>query len=314
MADETPLPAAAGGDSLPIPEGERLGAGIERGLVLGGGGVWFVAWQVGFLNGLTRAGIDLTLADRTIGTSAGSLVASAVAAGRIGTFHAAISGLSRVPRLVSALAPAGDLHPSQMRALEMFRDATEASPHTVQRIGFAALAAQTPPERVMRRNVGVALAMRRWPADSLWVTCVDAYTGERCAVRAEHDVPITAAVAASSAVPGIFPPQHILDRRCMDGGVSGSGTHADLIYGAARALVVALTDGTDLPQAWGTISPEGIQAELAGLAASGTRARVITPGSTPPENLMDPASVPEALAAGAAQAQSHAAELREFWS
>lgn len=316
MADaaERPDGSTQPADGLVVPRGDRLGSGVERGLVLGGGGVWFVAWQVGFLAALTRAGVDLTRADRTIGTSAGSLVASAVTSGRIGTFHAAISGLSRLPRLVAALAPAGDLHPSQLHALELFRDATEASPETVRRIGYAALAAQTPPERVMRRNVGVALAMRRWPSDSLWVTCVDAYTGERCAIRAEHDVPITAAVAASSAVPGIFPPQQILDRRCMDGGVSGSGTHVDLIDGARCALVVALTDGTDLPAAWGTVSPEGIQQEFAGLVASGTATRIITPEVTPPVNLMDPASVTDALAAGAEQAQAQAADLAEFWA
>ena len=54
---------------------------------------------------------------------------------------------------------------------------------------------------------------------------------------------VARAVAASSAVPGLFTPQPILDRRCMDGGVSGTGTHLDLVAGARRAVVLHLTDG-----------------------------------------------------------------------
>ena len=45
------------------------------------------------------------------------------------------------------------------------------------------------------------------------------------------DTSLSRAVAASSAVPGIFAPQAIGDRRCMDGGVSGPGTHLDLLAG-----------------------------------------------------------------------------------
>ena len=48
------------------------------------------------------------------------------------------------------------------------------------------------------------------------------------------------AAAASSSVPGIFSPQPILDRRCMDGGVSGSGINSDVVAGAERVVILAL--------------------------------------------------------------------------
>ena len=43
-------------------------------LVLGGGGITGIAWELGILHGLAEAGIDLTGADTVVGTSAGSVV------------------------------------------------------------------------------------------------------------------------------------------------------------------------------------------------------------------------------------------------
>ena len=45
-------------------------------LVLGGGGVTGVAWEIGILSGLVEAGLDVTGADLVVGTSAGSVVAA----------------------------------------------------------------------------------------------------------------------------------------------------------------------------------------------------------------------------------------------
>jgi predicted acylesterase/phospholipase RssA len=45
-------------------------------LVLGGGGVWGVAWMTGLIAGLAEAGVDVRKADCAIGTSAGSVVAA----------------------------------------------------------------------------------------------------------------------------------------------------------------------------------------------------------------------------------------------
>jgi hypothetical protein len=54
---------------------------LRRAVVLGGGGVTGVAWEVGLLLGLAEAGVDLGAADLLVGTSAGSVVAAQVASG-----------------------------------------------------------------------------------------------------------------------------------------------------------------------------------------------------------------------------------------
>jgi NTE family protein len=51
-----------------------------RALVLGGGGVAGVAWELGILLGLHDTGVDVRGADVIIGTSAGSVVGAQIAA------------------------------------------------------------------------------------------------------------------------------------------------------------------------------------------------------------------------------------------
>ena len=50
-------------------------------LVLGGGGITGIAWEIGVLAGLAEAGVDLTGADLVVGTSAGSVVGAQITSG-----------------------------------------------------------------------------------------------------------------------------------------------------------------------------------------------------------------------------------------
>ena len=50
-------------------------------LVLGGGGITGIAWELGVLAGLADAGVDLTGADLVVGTSAGSVVGAQITCG-----------------------------------------------------------------------------------------------------------------------------------------------------------------------------------------------------------------------------------------
>lgn len=300
------------GLALPRDFDVRYGAGLRLGVSLGGGGLFFVAWQVSYLYELASHHIDLAVADRVVGTSAGSLVASVLEADRLGRFHRELSVLTKLPKLIGALAPAGDLHPSQQRALDRFRAAANADPATVRAIGHAGLAAQTPAASVMARNVGLVLASRKWPSSALHLICVDSFTGERCVVTGAAHVGVARAVAASSAVPGLFAPQPIGDRRCMDGGVSGSGVHLDLLAGSQRVVVLALTDGSDVTEALMTIRPGSSEAELAALRASGSQVMLRVPESVDVAMLMDPSAVPVAIEMGRRQAIADADEMRAF--
>jgi NTE family protein len=292
--------------------GAGHGEGLPVGLCLGGGGLWFVAWQVTYLNELLTAGVDLRGADRVIGTSAGSIVSSVLEAGNLRRLHGELGLLARLPKLVGVLAPASKFTPSQQRAQELFWTATDSHPDTIRAIGHAALAASTPPPATMRRNLGVVLAARRWPSPALHLTAVDAYSGERLVITARQRISVPRATAASSAVPGIFPPQQLHDRRAMDGGVSGTGLHLDLLAGARRAVVIQLTDGAGATEGGMTQQPGDPVAEMEALESAGTKVFNRMPESVDLERLMDPTAVPGAIAMAQRQARHDADELRMF--
>jgi NTE family protein len=301
-------------DGLALARGfeARYGDGLRLAVSLGGGGVFFVAWQVSYLHEMAQRGIDLAGADRVVGTSAGALVAALLEARRLGRFHRELTVLAKAQRLLAALASTGDLHPSQTRALNLFRDAADADPDTIAAIGHAALAAQTPAPVVMARNIALILASRRWPSPALHITCADTFSGQRCVITESARVGIARAVAASSAVPGLFSPQPIGDRRCMDGGVSGSGTHLDLLAGSQRVVVLALSDGHGVVQGTMTKAPGSYERELAALLATGSAVFRRVPEAVDTETLMDPTAVPDAIEMGRRQATADAEELAGF--
>jgi NTE family protein len=297
----------------PISFESRYGQGLDRTISFGGGGVFFVAWQVGYIKGLAEASIQLNGAERVIGTSAGSIVAALFSAKKISGFYEELHLLSKVPQLVSALAPAASLKPSQLHAVELFTQATTADIDVVREIGRAALAAQAPEQDVMRRNILLVARMRHWPSKILHTSTVDTYTGERCIVSSDSEISIPAALAASSAIPGVFPPQQLADRKCMDGGTSGTGTHLDVLAGSHRALILCLRDPQVSHRAEMTQSPQATLAEYEALKASGTTVFTASPKSFTQAELMDPTAVGKALAMGIEQGSADAQRVEEFW-
>lgn len=310
--------AARGGEHATAPDGLALppvfdagrGAGADTGLVLGGGGIVFVTWQLAYLHRLHQLGVPVESADIVVGTSAGSLVAAVLTTGHLRRVFAELELLVKVPALVGAMAPASGLAASQQRAVTMFLAAGDAHAATVVAIGHAALAAATPPMTLLPRSLAMLLPSNRWPAGRLQITATDTYSGERLVLTAASGVPLRNAVAASASVPGLFTPQQVGDRRAMDGGVSGSGTHSDLVAGVRRALVLSLHDGLAAPGS--TQQPDTLAAELDGLRGSGTDVELRCSTLPAGVNLMDPALMPTAVAAGESQADADADRLRAF--
>ncbi len=300
-----------GGLAAPISFDARYGAGHRRALVLGGGGVVFVAWLSAYLGELDRRGVTASRADRIVGTSAGSIVAAVVAADHLQRFGRIVGWAAGRPRLIARLAPAAGLNPSRQRAMDLMEGAGDAEPTTILAIGAAALGAAAP--SAAQLPVGIALMTQslRWPDDRLVVTAVDVASGERLALTRSGGVPLLRALAASASVPGVFAPQPLGGRRAMDGGVSGTGIHADLVAGARRALVFPVAATLERPRL--TMRPDGTEREIAALRATGTTVEVRHARLDSSTNLMDPAAVPGALALGARQASEDAAALGDFW-
>ncbi|WP_431280711.1 patatin-like phospholipase family protein [Humitalea sp. 24SJ18S-53] len=301
------------GLSVPIPARPPLGTGLDRALVLGGGGEFFAAWMLGFMHGLNAGGVPYAAPDIIIGTSAGSFVGSTIAGGHITRLTREFDFFGRFPGLMSDLVPVPVPNASQRRAHELCASASDASPATIQAIGRGAMAARNPSVTGLQRMIEVLTGNVAWPDPKFHAATMDCYSGERLIVSARHGVPVSHAVSASMSLPGIFGPTFVGDRLCMDGGISSTSLHADVVAGAKRAVVVSLTDGTPGSGPRFSAIPSDPLREMRDLEAAGTRTLLIAanPGQV---NLVSPAEIGPALRAGHERGLREADRVKAFWA
>lgn len=206
---------------------------MESALVLGAGGITGIAWHLGLIIGLRSSGIDLTTSDLVIGTSAGSITGTLIASGMDPVDAQQIEA-----RLDDADPPISPDWERGTQAFTILND-EERDPASIRAaVGELALAADVIGEEPYVATLRRRLPLHQWPERSLLITAVDAGTGVPVTWDRSSGVPLDRAVAASCAVPCIFPPVTVDGSRYMDGGVR-SGTNADLAAGAARVVVLA---------------------------------------------------------------------------
>ncbi|MFE0580116.1 patatin-like phospholipase family protein [Streptomyces sp. NPDC058874] len=280
--------------------------GGDTALVLGGGGLTGIGWECGILYGLARAGVDLTTADLIVGTSAGSVVGAQLASGRFSPQELYERQLGDAAGEAAAKLGAAVF---ARYALAMVRSRSDATAYR-RRVGAMALAADTGPEADRREVLAARLVSHEWPERRFVVTAVDALSGELRAFDREDGSGLVDAVAASCAVPGVWPPVTVGERRFIDGGVR-SATNADLAAGYARVVVIA-------PIALGSGLVPAPAAQAARLREAGAKVLLITPSATARKafgrNVLDPARRDPAARAGLAQAAQHTAAAAAVWS
>jgi NTE family protein len=290
----------------------------KRGLVLGGGGVLGAAWMVGALTALEEVhGFDVRDSDIIVGTSAGSIIGSLLAAGvsvqqmvahqrgepitggpltGYSFDYEKASGGSRPKRprllgpgsakmIVSGIGSIGRMPPTAV--LSGFLPAGKGS---LARVGHL-IDAITP--------------MDEWsPHPNLWIVTMDYGTGRRVAFgRPSAPVaPLSQAVMASCSIPGWFEPVVIDGTMYVDGG-TWSATNADLLVGQGldEVFVVAPMVSfhldrpksvlTRLERRWRVQVTKRCLREVEKIRTSGAEATVVGPGPEDLEaigaNLMD---------------------------
>jgi NTE family protein len=270
-------------------------------LVLGGGGITGIAWELGILKGLADAGVDLTAADLVIGTSAGSVVGAQVRSGR-----------SLEELYATQLEPPDHEIGAEFTRATMIRMVLPmvlpGKPHRKrQRIGKAALRAHPPggAERieVIRSRIGVT----EWPDADLRVTAVEAESGRSVVFDKTSGVDLVHAVAASCAVPLVWPAVTIDGRHYVDGGMR-STANVDLAQGYDVVVVIA-----PLPQSFSKATSIRAQLEKTGAA----RSAVVTPDAQAladiGKNVLDPAKRSDAARSGLRQSAEVLAAVRGAW-
>ncbi|HEY7272679.1 MAG TPA: patatin-like phospholipase family protein [Actinoplanes sp.] len=273
-----------------------------RAVVLGAGGVTGVAWEIGLLHGLAERGLDLTGADLFVGTSAGSVVAAQITSGQpLDKLYAhelvdttgdrnAVLGAGALLRYLIATAFPGDGR--RGRAW----------------LGRAALAAPTVPESERRAAIAARVPDEAWPDTELRIAAVAADTGEVAVFDGRSGAALLDAVAASCAVPLVWPPMTVNGTRYIDGGIR-STANVDLAAGYGRVVVIA-----PLTAAARYADRPAVQAAALGPAV---RTAVISPDRAAlaaiGRNPLSPDRRAAAAEAGRAQAAAAAHRVRAAW-
>jgi NTE family protein len=288
-------------------------------LVLGVGGVVGEAWMSGVLAGIEEAaGVDFRECEYLVGTSAGSIVATRLAAGR---------RPRRPHQAEPPMAPPDDL-PDPGASGTLGRAAVRWS----AALGGAVARRAAPiavPTRALSRAALLALLPRgeeelrdlRRRIDRLGVhfdgrlriAAVARRTGRRVTFGAPGAprASVAEAVVASCSIPGRFTPLEIGGREYVDGG-AWSPTNIDVAPVGADARVLCLNSTGALARS--TLSPAAplvamsrtaARVEAMFLRSRGVKVEVVAPDRSAVEAMgvdrMDPVHSEDALAAGFAQ-------------
>jgi NTE family protein len=285
----------------------------KRALVLGGGGSVGIAWETGLAAGLADEGIDLRLADKIVGTSAGSFVGAELASGRApAEMHARLAEGAQARASESSTSnalPVPDLTKLMEFMMRVPKNEAEALQLRAE-IGAYALDAATIPEEAC---IGffASVADTPWPA-RYSCTAIDAQDGRFVVFDETTGTPLARGVASSCSVPGLFPPITVNGRRYYDGGIR-SATNFDLAEGFERVIAVAV-----IPAGAAAFMAARIDPELAQLRRSGSHVELITPDAASLDafgpNLMDASRQAAVLEAGVKQGRAEAVRIRSVWA
>jgi len=230
------------------------------GLVLGGGGVVGIAWEVGVAAGLHEAfGFDAREAAVVVGSSAGSAAGALLTLGR--PMEELVAQQRHVPANAAPRPPqdgAGggtSVVPEAIMRELLSREGTIEE--RARRIGPMAVAAPV----TLSEDAFVASFVRmfgteEWPETDLRATTADCEDGASVLLGKESGVDLARAVAASCAIPGFFPPISVNGRRYMDGPRGGfypslvkeKGLEAVVFIGPVGALPEGLRSNPEMDE------------------------------------------------------------------
>ncbi|MDT5242802.1 MAG: hypothetical protein QOD36_178 [Mycobacterium sp.] len=275
--------------------------------MLAGGGLAGIAWETGILQGIAdespetaKALLDL---DVLVGTSAGSTVAAQLASGL------ALDVLFDRQTAASSTELNPDVGIDEITALFVTAMLTPntTTAEKLQKIGSVALSTQTVTEAVRRNVIAQRLPSHDWPDRVLRISAIDTATGELVMFDRSSGVGLIDAVAASCAVPAVWPPVTIDGRRYMDGGVGSSVNLA--LANDCDIAVVLVPSGRSAPSPFGGGAAEEVDA--LGGSAFGVYADDESIAAFGP-NPLDPACRKPSALAGREQGRRIAAAVTDF--
>jgi len=272
-------------------------------VVLGGGGATGIAWESGIIAGLLSTGINLANAETILGTSAGSFVGSALASGyNMADYYAMqLTGNHAEPHVKASAIT---------RLLWVMAFILGGKDKNKVGRGMGNIARRHPAKISLDERLQVVqsrLVVQSFPS-KLKVTAVDALTGETHLFDSQSGISLEKAVAASGAVPGVWPSISINETEWIDGGMISS-TNALLVRGHKKIVILS-----PLPKRNGGISGTFEDAEKLKESAEVV---LFTPDEISKkaigENIYDATKAKAAASAGFEQGRSAAEAVLKIW-
>jgi NTE family protein len=276
-------------------------------LVLAGGGLAGIGWETGILRGIAdeapetaKALLDL---DVLVGTSAGSTVAAQLGSG-LGLD--VLFDRQTAPSSTELNRDVGIDEITELFVTAMLTPNTTTA-EKLQKIGAVALSTRTVTEAVRRNVIAQRLPSQDWPDRVLRISAIDTATGELVAFDRTSGVGLVDAVAASCAVPAVWPPVTIGEHRYMDGGVGSSVNMA--LADDCDVAVVLVPSSRSTPSPFGGGAVEEV--DTFGGSAFGVFADDESIAAFGP-NPLDPACRKPSALAGREQGRRIAAAVTDF--
>ena len=236
---------------------------MKVGLVLGAGGVQGGAWLTGGLDAIASStGWDPATADVIVGTSAGAMIGSLLAAGLPPWFMVAHSRGESFDLTDARGAPAADADRSAGAVYRYERGAIPLFPgslplvlrslirprrHTPAGVLSGWLPRGVISNEPLREIVRSAVPDSWTRHPNHWVVACDYANGRRVPFG-RKDAPrakLEDAVAAACSIPGFYRPVRIAGRRYVDGGI-WSTSNLDIVRGLGLDLVICLNPTSTL--------------------------------------------------------------------
>ena len=283
---------------------------MNLGLVMGGGGLVGIAWELGVLAGLQDAvGLDPTSAAVVVGSSAGSVSGAQAALGR--DLHALVESQKRTaPSSTATAAPSAAAQPRSVpqEMLELMMSPTGTIEERAAKVGAYALTASVPiDEDAYVESFRSFLGTDEWPDVDLRVSTAEAETGRSVLWSRADGIGLIRAVASSCAIPGFFPPVGFGGKHYVDG--PRGGYMAALAREKSLDAILFIGPNAALPPQLSR------QVELEELADGGMPVVMITGGEVVAGigmDLMNPALRATAVEAGIADAHDAAVEVKSL--
>jgi NTE family protein len=209
----------------------------DKALVLPGGGVLGIAWEIGVLAGLKSKGVELTDADYILATSAGSVVAVQILTIPIERLYRDVLDGVAAPEPVIEDVDVPALIKKHYGVVGDTADGLEAR----KIVGRWALQKDRVSEAERMEIIKRRLPSWEWPEKPLGITVIQADNGEFKIFDRKSGVSLLDAVAASCCVPEVWPAVTIDGVRYYDGGIR-SNANIDMVEGYGKVLAFRVSD------------------------------------------------------------------------